>query len=375
MIAHDVSKAVVGPVAYLLPSSWEAPVLWVTVGILGSLVVVLMALVGWALVLRFLRHRKRRRQRRLEARWVPCLDAIVAGEVPDEALHKAVRPGEEETLLALLHRRAPDVSAQEVTMYRRLARPYLTYTYDATTPRAPEQRAYRVHRIGWLGEGEATSVLRWALTDPSTFVAMVAARALVRRKEASPESRAAEAELVVAALSRFKNWSRKSLAALLARMEGARHPLRQTFADADAALRVRLIAATALRELGDEAAAPIAMDLLQREDAPLELRATALRLLETVGRPAHAPFLRVLSYDANEVIRIRTLSALAHIGRPQDAQRFEEALNDPSQWVARQAAMGLVRLGRPEPLFTLIDTGHQRAALVRQVLMHSRIAA
>ena len=375
MFGVHVFKAASVQVLYLLPSSWEAPVFWITVWVLGALVVVLFALVGWALVLRLLRQRKQRRQRRLEARWQPCLDRILAGQAPPQELHQAVHPNEEAHLVSFLHRRAPDVNDEDLKVLRVLARPYLEIPYDVATQGTPEQRAYQVHRIGWLGGAEADSVLRQALEGPSPFVAMVAARALIRRCPASAVEREERARLIVGALPRFKNWSRKSLAALLARLEGAPAPLRQTYADPEADLRVRLIAAAALRELDDADAAPLAVRILQDEKSPLELLTASLRLLEKVGRSADGPFMRALSYTENEVIRIRALSALAHIGRPTDADRFEEALDDPSRWVARQAAMGLVRLGRPDALFALIETDHPRASLAHQVLTHHRIAA
>lgn len=362
-------------VLYLLPSSWEAPVFWITVWVLVGLIVVLMALVGWALLLRFRRQRKRRRQSRLEARWQPHLERIFAGEASPQALHQAVHPSEEEHMLAFLHRRAPEASAEQLKILRTLAQPYLDVTYDVSTQRTPEQRAYQVHRIGWLGGPEVEAVLHRVLEDPSSFVAMVAARALIRRPPASAEEQEERARLIVGALPRFKNWSRKSLAALLARLEGAQRPLRDTYADPTADLRVRLVAASALRELGDEEAAPLAVQILQDQNHPLELLTTSLRLLEKVGRSSHAPFLRALSYSDDAVLRIRALSTLAHIGRPADADRFEEALDDPSRWVARQAARGLVRLGRPDALLGLIETEHPRASLARQVLTHHRIAA
>lgn len=347
--------------------------------VLGALVVLLVLLIGWAVLLRLRRKRREDRQADLVRRWAPMLDDVLARRRPFMALDAAVDPADTDAFLAFLHRRAMAAAPAELAWIRLIARPYLAFTPPPTAAPTAEQRAHRVHQLGWLGGARAEPVLRTALNDPSSFVAMVALRALVRRHTAGliprrPDEQEAFARFVVAYLPRFGTWRQKSLAALLAHIDAIARPLRRLFADRRAATWVRALAAATLKQLGDPKAARLAVRVLERERT-LPLQTAALRLLEAVGTREHVPLLRTLCKADHEVLRIRALSALARVGDAGNVPLFEAALDDPSRWVARQAAFGLVRLGRPRALHALADSDRPRAALAYQVLTRHRLAA
>jgi len=357
----------------------EAHSIQVLLFVLGALVLLLLFLIGCAVVLRLRRQREEDRQNMLTCRWTPILNDILARRQPFTALDDAVDPGDTDDFLSFLRRRAMEASPTQLTWIRIVARPYLACSPDPSPAQTAEQRAYHVHQLGWLGSDDAEPALRAALDDPSSFVAMVALRALTRRHTARRASLSAGekhdfAQFVVAHLPRFGAWRQKSLAVLLAQIDAIARPLRQLFANRNAATWVRALAGAALEKLEDPETAPLAVRILLREST-LPLQTAALRLLEAVGTHEHTPLLRQWRTADNEVLRIRALSALAHVDDASNVPLFEKALDDPSQWVARQAAFGLVRLGHEHALHTLANSAHPRAALAYQVLTRHQLAA
>jgi len=347
--------------------------------VLGALILLLMGLLGWAVLLRLRRKREEDRQDGLERRWAPLLDDILRRRRPFWALDDAVAADDITSFLSFLHRHAMHAAPPQLRWIRIVARPYLPFAPAPLAARTAEQRAFRVHQWGWLAPPNMEAPLQAALNDASAFVAMVALRALIRRRtarrtELDASAQRAFARVVVAHVHRFKDWRQKSLAALLAQVDAIAHPLRRRLIDRYAATWVRTLAAATLKRLDDAKAAPLAVQLLERERA-LPLQTAALRLLAAVGDRRHVPLLRRACSADNEVIRIRALSALSHVGDASDVPLFERALHDPSQWVARQAALGLVRLGHPQALHTLAHSAHARASLAFQVLSHHRLAA
>lgn len=344
---------------------------------LGALMLLLIGLIAWATLLRLRRRRREAHVAALEDRWEPVLEGVLTRRHPLWALDDLVAFDDTTDFLSFLHRHAMHASPPQLRWIRIIAYPYLSP--DPLSARTAEQRAFRVHQLGWLAPPEADDILRSALDDPSPFVAMVALRALIRRRTARrTELREADkvefARYVVTHLPRFKDWRQRSLAALLARVEEIARPLRRLLASLRAPMWVRGLAAATLKQLNDTSAAPLAARLLRHECA-LPLQTAALRLLEEVGDQRHVPLLHRLCTSDNDVIRIRALSTLAHVGDASDVPLFERALEDPSRWVARQAAFGLIRLNQPQALYALADSSHARATLAFQVLSRHRLAA
>ena len=88
-----------------------------------------------------------------------------------------------------------------------------------------------------------------------------------------------------------------------------------------------------------------------------------------MGDPGHAPVVRALCDDPDEVIRIHAVSALAAISlQPSDAALVEYALDDPSPWVALRAAHGLVDSGRVQSLRAIAASDSPRSAVAKQAL-------
>ena len=360
-------------------AGYEALGTQVVLLVLSALAILLLLLIGWAVFLRLRRRRLENRRSALTRRWSPVLDDILARRRFFTALDETVSLSHTDAFLAFLHRRAMEASPAQLAWIRIVARPYLAFSNPPSATQTAEQRAYRIHQLGWLGSDDAEPVLRLALEDPSPFVAMVALRALIRRHTARSASLSTSekedfAHFVVSHLSRFGDWRQRSLAVLLAQVSAIAPPLRQLLTDRRAATWVRALAASTLKQMSDPKAAEPAVRILRR-DHTLPLQTAALRLLEAVGSRRHVPLLQALCTADNEVIRIRALSALAHVGDASNVPLFEEALGDPSRWVARQAAFGLMRLGHPRALRALADSDHPRAVLAYQVLTRHRLAA
>ena len=364
----------------MVSTAWPmTPAARAIVLILSALVLLLTSLIGWAVYLRLRRKRAESRVDALENRWEPVLERVITRRQPFWALDDAVDVEDITDFLSFLHRRAVSATPAQLKWIRVVARPYLSLAPASLAARTAEQRAFRVHQLGWLGPPEADATLRAALNDRSSFVAMVALRALIRRRtarraELSEPDKVEFARSVVTRVPRFKDWRQTSLAAMLARVEEIAPPLRRLLASTRSPMWVRGLAAATLKQLDDTAAAPIAARMLRRERAR-PLHTAALRLLESVGDSRHVPLLRRLCTSNDEVIRIRALSTLAHVGDANDVPVFERALDDSSRWVARQAAFGLVRLGHPQALHALADSAHPRASLAIHVLSRQRRAA
>jgi HEAT repeat protein len=223
-------------------------------------------------------------------------------------------------------------------------------------------RAWAVQTVGTLGLPEHADVVVQALDDPSPLVAMVAARALAR--EDTPEY----ADAVLARLDRFTDWNRLFLASMLAAMGPEVSPsLRAGLADAGATPAKRAVMAEALRLGGDFLAGDVAVEVVKTTQ-DRELLASALRLLASVGRPAHADLVRPLCESDDAVVRAQALHALGSLGDDEDVPLLVDAMDDADPWPALYAARGARDAGGREALRRLIAAGDPGALLARQVL-------
>ena len=148
---------------------------------------------------------------------------------------------------------------------------------------------------------------------------------------------------------------------------GVTPALRETFSDLDKPPRVRAVAAEALQELSDFAAADFAALVLETE-TDRDLIAASLRLLGRVGRPEHLASIRALCTSSDFVIRAHAVSALGRIGEEEDIQPLRQAFEDPSQWVAIHTAWGLKEAGCVKVLREIAESEHPRADLAREIL-------
>ena len=347
-------------------TQWVLVALIVSVGVLGVIALLFAAAV---LVLRVHNERTRERWIELEARWTTDLLDLVTG-VPEAAaaLREKVAPGEERSFLDFLIRFGRRLSGGERALLAALAKPLLHHLVPDLASRSPESRARAVQTLAIFGLPEHEAEVVGALRDPSPIVALTAAWALARREHDR------YADDIVAQLERFESWSTDFVASMLARIGPAvAAPLRRIFGDPAARARSRVVAGQALRHLNDLPAAEIAAGILGAE-RDREVLAAALRVLEHIGRPAHAPAVRALVQASDDpVVHKNAIEVLSRLGGDdEDVEAARRALSDPSPWVAMAAARALEYLGRRDILADVATTAeHPRAVLAQQVLAES----
>lgn len=333
-------------------------------GLLASAVSWITAALFLIALFLHLHHRTRTRRRRaLDARWEPVLHGLMAGDLDAATFWRQVGPRETAFLLDFLLRYAFAVQGEARSRLNDLARPFLKDAVRELRRRTPERRAHAVHTLGTFGMPRHAAHLIAALSDPSDFVALTAARALATSP--NPE----HAEVVLDALDRFRVFGPHLIASLLADVGTALVPmLVALFADATRPLHTRLAAADALRWIGSpDAADPARALLLVEHDR--EVRAACLRLLRAVGTDEHAAAARAFATDADPVVRMHAVTALARLGTRADAGYLEHALADTSGWVALRAARGLRELRARDVLERVAADGtHAGSAIARQTL-------
>lgn len=330
--------------------------------VVGALLL-LAALFAVVTILLRLHHVARRRATvQLEAAWEPLILDALAGDDIGDRVHRLVPPKERRFFAAYLLRYVERFSGEGLALIRRLARPALPHVAEELTSRRPEVRARAIQSLVLLGVDDYDDRIVAALDDPSTTVAMVAARAL-----ASPE-KVRFAGHVLRRLPRFRDWSGSYLSSMLAGMGSEVAPeLRVLYVDESRDVVDRRIAADALHDLDDIESAAFA-ERIARGAADVELRAASLRLLGRVGQREQAAVARAALDSDEPLIRLRAAEALAGLGSDRDADRLRLALDDPSIWVAIAAARALHSSGAFAALRSFAAADGPRADLAREFL-------
>ncbi len=320
------------------------------------------AFVAAALLLRWRNLRKQRRWDALEANWESLLLDYLGGDIDAVTLRTHVSAPDALYFVDFLSRYASRLRGTERERIGEVASPYLPRIEAQLRARLPGVRARAVRTLSLLGLTDYSYGIIAALDDPSPFVAMTAARALSRREQ--PEFAAA----VLLKLHRFSDWSPAFLSAMLAGIGASAAPyLRGTFRDEREPAPVRIVAADALRALGDLAVADAAADVA-RKSGDRNLTAAALRLLRTCGRAPHAAVARLLAAGNDEVVRAQAIGALGTLGDARDVPLLVAALDDSSIWVAWHAAGALLAVGARTTLESMVVAGHARSDVMREVL-------
>lgn len=334
----------------------------ISMAVLSALAVLFAAL---AIVLRIRHDRRLKRRERLEEKWEALLLDVLAGREELHVLLDSVARRDRVSYLDLLYRIGRHLQGDDLEVVRVAAEPYLDEIAGDLDERDTETRAKYLQMLGVLGFHDHHDVIRASLDDPSPMVAMVAARALMRR------GRHEFAADVLRRLSRFEDWSEATLSSLLAVMgPGASPALRDVFASTDKPLWIRVTACRALEKLNDFEAADVAAGLVEGEPEPELLRA-ALDLLGQVGRDEHIPLVREYCMADDETVRISGIGALGRLSASTDTEALLLSIGDESPWVAMNAARSLKHLARTDLLRELAASGHQRAELLEQVLLES----
>ncbi len=332
--------------------------------ILGNLVfagaAAVLALV--AVALRISNDAKARRWTRLERLWEPLSLEVVVGVTPPEQLWALVGPKDQLRFVNYLLRFAKRVSGSERRIVDDLAAPYLDRLLPQLRRRTPERRARAVQTLSTLGSRRYVDVILRSLDDSSPLVAMVAARSLART--GSPEYAAG----ILSRMHRFDQWRPSFLSSMLATMGPAVAPaLRNALADPAYAASVRAVAADALRELHDYAAADVAAQVLEQA-TDLNLVAATLNLMAHVGRAQHLPSVRRHAGSKEAIVRARAIAALGHVGALEDLPLIVGAFHDDSAWVVLRAGEALLEARAIEKLTALSRLEIPRAQLALQLL-------
>lgn len=338
--------------------------------VLGSaavLMVVSGGLSAGAVALRHGRNRHAEVRGERAARWKEALHGILYGNGEPATLWRLVGEDGAFDFLDFLVQYARRLEGDERRVISSLAQPYLERMAPFLSRRSDTRRARAVQMLGELGLPEHAPMLIAALSDRSPMVAMVAASALARAD--TPEY-AAE---VLDHLHRFQHWRQDFLVAMVASMgEDAAPALRRMLMDPAADGRVRSVAADALAILSDPKAADPAADILEATP-DLELKASALRVLASVGRQSHLAPVRASVDSGHLAVRLAAIRALGRFGTAEDLPMLEAAVkHDPSPWVAIAAARALKGGGGGRVLEALAGSEHPRAALGLQVISEAR---
>lgn len=334
-----------------------------TLLIVGNILFVLGAflLAVGALLLRIRNDRKAGHWSALERRWEERTLEVLTGAATPEQLWELVERRDRLRFLSFMLRFARRLTGTERRRVDELAAPYLDRILPQLRSRSPERRARAIQTLTTLGASRYAPQVVRSLDDPSPLVAMVAARSLARRER--PDFSSA----ILRRLHRFDTWRPSFLASMLAQIGPAVAPaLRNALADGTFDPKTRAVAAEALRELNDYAAADAAAEAL-RDTTDRDLLISSLGLLAHVGRADQIAAIRPLLGTADPIVKSRVMSVLGRIGGPDDADTLVRAFDDPSPWVALRAAEAMLESNNPA-LERLAASEHPRAPLARQLL-------
>ncbi|NQV30632.1 MAG: HEAT repeat domain-containing protein [Candidatus Marinimicrobia bacterium] len=302
-----------------------------------------------------------KRYSRLERSWEGQIMESLSGD-DAEILPIKVRKADSLFFVQYLYRFASRLRGQELQIIKNLAMPHLAMVAGKLQSGYPELRARNINILATLGFPEYIDPIIEALKEDAPIVKMAAARILADSNY--PE----HIELIMPVLSSFDGWSMNFLASMLAGMGSeVAYRLREELLNHDAAIRVRIASAEALRRIGDLVAPDVAVQVLELGEDP-ELSASCLKILRDMGTPRHRPLLLGLVSSPVEVIRIHAMSALGSVGTTQDSYILRQGLDDPSAWVALQAARSMGQLNLTELLENIASSDHPRAAIAKQIL-------
>ena len=346
----------------LPPYTGQGPIFEVVVVVAGVLTVLAACTLALVLGYHWYQNRRERIRAGLRDRWEPLLLDVMAGERAPEELTERIEPAHRDIFVSVLIRYALVVEGDVVRALEQLADPFLARTEQRLSDLEPTVRARSAQILGLLGGANRVDAVERAVRDSSPLVGLTAAWALVRRRRSESYS------VILDELARFASYGTDQLVSLCTAMGSPALPaLRAMLVDENRSSIVRTIAAEALRWMGDGGSSDEAARLL-RESEDRELRAAVLRLLRRIGRSEHAEAVREFAGHEDEVLRLHALAALGRLGDASDLELLRAGLEDPSTWVARRAAIALAELGFSGVLEGLIESGHHRSELARQML-------
>ncbi len=326
----------------------------------STLFVAALVTSGYAIALRIAWDRRNRTRSRLGELWTEPLLAALADPDSPADFRPLVAADDELSFVQFVLEYCGRVRGDELRVLRRLAEPYLDEIARRARHRRPEVRLRSVQTLGALGLPRHRDTVVAALEDPSSTVAIVAARSLARAEFSDDVGR------VLAILPRFEGWAYRFLGAMLADFGPEASPRLRDGLAAAAPDWLRTVYASALQLQTDPQAADVAARMLDVSGS-VDLTSSLLRLLHDVGRPEHLPAVLPLVEAPDAAVRAQAVRTLGVLGDEEVVPMLVRALHDGSTWVSSHAARGLLLIGGPALLRRISAEHPRRAALLGQV--------
>ena len=325
---------------------------------------VLTFLVGLGtILLRFNHDQRMFLLKELEAQWHPILLNILADELSPSTLIEKIRQKHTLFFVDYLYRYSQRLVGLERQKILELSEPFLAQVARLAKKGNAESRSKKIQYLSSLGLKAYVDTVIKALDDSSPLVAMTAAWALARNREAE------YAKAILGKLHRFKKWNPSFLSSMLATVGPSMALiLRETLSDSNTEPLTRIVSADALSKLTDLRAADTAVNVLQQTQ-DRELIAACLRLLSTVGHSQHLAVVYTLLHSEDFFIRANAVTALGELGSEKDIPLLKQAFfEDPSSWVAIRSVQAIQNTVGIGMIKELAKSSHPRASVAQQVL-------
>ncbi|MEQ1792569.1 MAG: HEAT repeat domain-containing protein [Nitrospira sp.] len=321
MVEHTLSRSIV-------------EVGWLTTITIHALILFLLA---WTLIIRWLRVSTDRRRQQMVAVWRPILAQSLI-EAPDTL--PPIHPRDRVLFLYLWNHLQESIkgeSAEELcAIIRRTGLDRVVHHYLAKG--TLRQQLLAIVTLGHLKDQTSWPRLVELAHDANAFRSIEAARALVR----IDPTRAIPTLLPL--ISQRADWSPLKVMAILQGAGGelVAQTLGQAALDAPPIIATRLI--RFLASTRSHRALPLIRQVLQRTPVHPDVLAACLSLFGQCSDPQDLPVVR--QYVAHETwfIRVQAATALGKMGLTEDEAVLAGLLSDPHWWVRYRAAEALSSL-------------------------------
>lgn len=312
--------------------SWSiVEVGWLTTISIHALILVLL---GWTLIIRWLRVSTDRRRQRMVAIWRPTLAQSLM-EAP--ALLPPIHPRDRVLFLYLWNHLQESIKGESsdelCAIVRRTGMDRVVHQY--LLKGTLRQQLLAIVTLGHLKDQTAWSRLIELARDANAFRSIEAARALVRidSQHAIPA--------LIPLISQRADWSPLKVLAILqgAGDEHVAHALGEAAVKAEPLLAARLI--RFLGSIRSHRSLPLIRPLLARQPLHDDVLGSCLALFGQCSDPHDLPVVRQYSAHPTWFIRVQAATALGKMGVDEDAAILIGLLNDAHWWVRYRAAEAL----------------------------------